>query len=180
MKLLGVDPGSTTIGVAIFDIDDYKLTINNITTLTLNYSKPLKPIFSNHITDKMFRLEQDIKTIVKEENIFWLAIEAGYISRAQPSAFGPLSKSMITIHRAFIEASNSYNITEYSPSIMKSVLQTKSNHKDDMLKAVKKIKELKPFINDNQTEHEIDAIAIGYTKLLDGRKYPESFFYIKR
>ena len=34
-----------------------------------------------------------------------------------------------------------------------------------MLKAVSEIKELKQFIRGNETEHEIDAIAIGYTHL---------------
>jgi len=39
---------------------------------------------------------------------------------------------------------------------------------------LKKIKELLPFIKeDKQTEHEIDAIAIGYTHIINIRKHLE-------
>lgn len=175
MFILGVDPGTNYCGVAIFEIDDRTLAIKNIRPLTLDYTKSRVSHIPNILIDRLSRLYNDIVDICKDYDLYWLAIEAGYISKLQPTAYGPLSKCIYTVESAFINVTNTFNITEYSPSIMKAVMGTESNHKDDMLKAVSQNSELKPYIKD-QTEHAIDAMAIGYTKLLDMRLYPACNF----
>jgi Holliday junction resolvasome RuvABC endonuclease subunit len=180
MVIMGVDPGSNYCGVAIFDIDDYTLKIKNVQPFTINLTVGDKSHYENTVLERLSNLFKYIYDITIDYNVYWLAIEAGYMSRLQPTAFGPLSKTIITIENGFIKGSGSYNITEFSPSIMKSVLNTDSNHKDDMYKAVKKVKELSRYVDVNIREHAVDAMAIGYTKLLDIRSNPECILYTIR
>jgi len=173
MKILGVDPSTNFIGMALFTIDDKTLDIINIEPFTYSLDKPAVSHMPNYVVDRLLRLDKEFYEYVRNNNIDWLAIEAGFINRLRPAAFGPLSKSIHTLESAFIRATNTRNITEYAPTLVKSYLKTESGTKEDMLKAVAGNKELNKYIL-GQSEHAIDAIAIGYSRILDIRSYPES------
>ena len=169
MRLVSVDPGTVTIGVAVWDIND-TLTIDRLTSFTV-YIPEFLPL--NKRLDLIYHTFKDI---FMDTEPFQLAHESGFINRFRPQAYGPIYTTIYLIKQAYTETIGDYGMFAYPPKMVKAVVSKGTADKNDMLKAVNSIKELQPFITAKETEHEIDAMAIGYTHLLNIRNYPEILF----
>jgi len=167
MKLIGIDPGTNYCGVATFTVENF--TITNLETRLIDSTWIDTGLF-----DKLLNVYNETYKIFLETLPIWLAIEAGFINRFRPAAYGPISKCIFSIEKAYYDATGLKNITELPPSIVKKFIsQNGLATKGDMLTAVSNIPEISKFLKGNETEHEIDAIAIGYTKLKTFLDYPE-------
>jgi len=172
-NFIGIDPGTNYCGVAIFNIND-DMTINNLNTILIDLTEPRYSIIENNLNYRLERLYEITSEIFQDTLPVWLAIEAGFINRFRPAAYGPIAKSIFAIEKAFMDNTGLRNITEYPPSIVKQVVSKHGlANKNDMFLAVSNIEELSKFLIGNESEHEIDAISIGYTQLINFRKYPE-------
>ena len=170
MRMISVDPGTVTIGVVIWDLNN-DFTIDNFKSFTI-YIDPNKDL--NVRMQDIYHIFNDV---FKEEEPFHLAHESGFINRFRPQAFGPIYTTIYLIRQAFINTIGVYGMYAYPPKMVKSIVSKGTADKDDMFTAVNSIKELKPFITGIETEHEIDAIAIGYSHLLNIRNYPEVLLF---
>jgi len=170
MKMISIDPGTRTIGICYWQLDK-NLDIINITSETL-------------IIDDNIVLEQRLNIIY---NLFYKIFEIykpfqvvhedAFMNRFRPNAYGPIYTTIYLIRNAYINQYGYYGIFSYPPKSIKAVINTGDANKNDMLMGVKKIEELKRFITDNMSEHEIDAIAIGYTHLLNVRNMVELLMF---
>jgi len=175
--LLGIDPGSNFVGLAWLEVDVY-CNVVSIDHFTIDLANPVYGVYPNTLNDRLRRLNGIIFDLCLDYNPFWLAIEAGFINRFRPAAYGPIAKSIFAIEDAFLSYLGMNKITEYPPSIVKrKIAQQGLANKDSMRDAIMSISEINRFINPTATEHEIDAIAIGYTKILEIRERPEIIYY---
>jgi Holliday junction resolvasome RuvABC endonuclease subunit len=173
---MGVDPGTNYCGVAIFDIDDKTFKIKSLENMLVNLTKPKYDIEnSNLLFPRLNILYKTFTNIYKDYDIYWLAIEAAFINRLRPAAYGPIVTSIYCIKKAFLDSYNLNNIVEYPPTVVKqSISEYGQATKDGMYDAVNGILELKHLFNiDKISEHEIDAIGMGYTLIKQIRNTPE-------
>jgi len=169
MRLISIDPGTTTCGIAIWDIGD-NFNIIDLTSFTLVIDRDI------YLETRISMIRDYIFNIIKDVEPFQLIHESGFIDRFRPQAYGPIYAVIYNIREAFklyFNYSDDERIFMYPPKNVKARLATGTADKSGMLEAVSSIDELKPFITLAETEHAIDAIAIGYTHLLNIREMPE-------
>jgi len=169
MRLISIDPGTATCGVAIWDIDD-NFNIMNLTSFTLNIDRNI------YLETRISMMRDYLFNIIKDVEPFQLIHESGFIDRFRPQAYGPIYAVIYNIREAFkfyFNYSDDERIFMYPPKSVKARLTSGTADKFSMLEAVSNIDELKPFITLAETEHAIDAIAIGYTHILNIRDMPE-------
>jgi len=170
--LLGIDPGNNT-GIAIFEISALTLCIVNITTATVvlnDIASPNLPlglgrnVMLNKVCDRL--------ACEYQPNV--VAMEAAFLNVRFPKAVMQLSQYVSTIENTFYNNNNFVKLYKHPPKYVKKYIGGGGNaDKDAMLLAVKAIPEVFENINlDRVTEHEVDAIAIGYVTLAMLRQYP--------
>lgn len=169
MYIIGIDPGTNYCGVAIFKLNN-NIEIENLNTILIDLTKESNSSLFNRLNVLYNRLVYIFNLYIP----IYLAVEAGYINRFRPAAYGPIAKAIYTIEKAYYDVTMLYNITEYPPSIVKNIISNNGlANKDDIEEAVYNIPDVEPFLTGYESEHEIDAISIGYTKIIEIRKYPE-------
>lgn len=168
MIMVSVDPGTIHCGVVIWDINDKTLKINNTQNFTIEIDPNLL------LEERLWLLHDIFFNIFIETDSLHLAHESAFLNRFRPMAYGPIYASINIIRKSFYDYSCNYNrIFAYPPKMVKATLVKGTANKNDMLEAVSKTKELQPFILGDESEHAIDALAIGYTHLLNIRKINE-------
>lgn len=164
--ILGIDPGNN-LGVSLIEVD-FDLNIKSIHTKVF--------VLNKGVTDEDF--------IIVERNNYLSSILTDLLRTYTPVAIGcedcfkskfanaviQLSQYLLTIRTTVYREFGKFPITIMPPKLVKSSIgATGSATKHDMYVAVKKIKELKDYVREDMTEHEIDAMAISYLTLLDFR-----------
>ena len=168
MIMVSVDPGTIHCGVVIWELDDITLNIIN----TQNFTIEIDPNLI--LEERLWMLYDIFFNIFTETNTLHLAHESAFLNRFRPMAYGPIYTSINIIRKSFYDYSfNFKRAFAYPPKLVKATIVKGTANKNDMLLAVRTIKELQPFILGNETEHEIDALAIGYTHLLNLRNMNE-------
>lgn len=126
---------------------------------------------------RLFRLHKTSKELFEYYDPVAVALEAGFINRFRPNAFGPLSRSLMVIEQASIDVNKDIIIKRYAPKFIKKVSVDKgSSDKNDVLYGVKGIESITVHIDPTVlSEHEVDALAIVYTLADDLKR--NSFFY---
>jgi Holliday junction resolvasome RuvABC endonuclease subunit len=169
-KIIGVDPGTNYAGVSIMEVSD-DLDVINIRPMLIDLTNPRYDVINNDLFYRLNRLYKISFDIFENELPIFLAIEAGFINRFRPAAYGPIAKSIYAIEKAFIDATGLNSIIEYPPSVVKQIIHGNwIANKDDMKSAVLSIY---PNLPDNLTEHEYDATAIASTLLTQIKNRPE-------
>ena len=168
MIMVSIDPGTIHCGVVIWELDDNTLNIKNTENFTIEINPNLI------LEERLWALYDIFYNIFLETNVLHLAHESAFLNRFRPMAYGPIYTSINIIRKSFYDYSFNFNrIFAYPPKLVKATVAKGTANKNDMLLAVKSINELQPFILDNESEHEIDALAIGYTHLLNLRNFKE-------
>lgn len=174
-RIIGIDPGTETLGVCILDIDMKTGEVISTTAFTLIASK--SPYF-----DKELSLLQDHKTarlkahLLNLQNLFikakpsLVASEAPFYNRMRPSAYAPLVETMMVIREALL-AFNRYSrlITLDPPRVKKAVGAKGNAKKEEVEKALRnyqvELKLSKKEI-DEMDEHSVDATCVAYAHYL--------------
>jgi Holliday junction resolvasome RuvABC endonuclease subunit len=176
---ISIDPGLNTCGVAVFTYKDNRFQVKS-TTLINNLRKLTdgEKLIAKKYTDRLAKLDTICKTIdtmydtLKEEGyeINTLIVEAPFYSSFRPAAFGSLVEtiSLIRYNVAFKRNSSFYAI---EPMAVKKAFAARGMaNKDDMRETLLlkiQTQELDCNIDiATISEHEVDAIAIGYTHFL--------------
>lgn len=172
LNIIGIDPGSNNLGVCILSLD-LKLNILNINTIPVclsSYSSENK-VYSD-LTTRLLYLMEEMAFIYNQFIPKIITIETSFINKNRPAAVIPLTSAISIIENTFVRLDNNIYITKFSPSIIKkSVKADPIGKKQPVYDALKKIDEINNLIElDALTEHEIDAIAIAYTQLLNLRQ----------
>jgi Holliday junction resolvasome RuvABC endonuclease subunit len=178
MNIVAFDPGTHCLGIATFFLDD-NLNINSIQATTFNSLRLLKQwnpdtykILSEDVHERVHVLKLTISEYFKHKNPDICVIEKMFYSKGSHTAYGALylSISMIT---SIVKYNNPYiNICFYEPAFIKrSIGSIISSDKQLVTNALKKIPEITLFVDlESYDSHAQDAMAIGYTHILQLRK----------
>ena len=130
-RILGIDPGTNTLGVAELSFDVETLEILNMTAKTLTAAKHTKDFWSNGIHGDRFSrinwLEESLLDILQESDPFQIAIESPFFNRMRPNAFEPLIQIKFAVQRAVQRHSAWRCMYEIDPPTVKKAVGVKGN-----------------------------------------------------
>ena len=164
-NIVGVDPGSNYVGVSVLNINSSTFQINSIASETINLSKIKSRTEPNYdITYKMDNLLQYLISLFNTIIPSVVSIENPFMFSKRPGAVIPLAKSLAIIEQAAITYNDGVLIYRISPSEVKNAIGAKGNaDKDTMLTTLEHHSILRHYIDiERMSEHEIDAVAMGY------------------
>lgn len=170
ITVMGIDPGTNT-GVSILTVDisnDYKII--NLMSFTFNLKQLSKN--SEEFIDRLQELNKLVISLNKDFEPAAIGMEAAFINMKYPKAVTTLTQYTTTIEIALSNFDQQVKLYKYPPKLVKQRLGNANADKEDMKENIKKIKELKPFITNEMTEHEIDATAIAYITVEEIKKFP--------
>ena len=165
ITLIGIDPGSSKLGVGIMVIDSSNSSIVESDAFTLNAdslitSDWIREIHGDRIA-RITALQNELNHLFNQYNPIAVACESPYFSMRQPGAFSALTEVMYSVRQAVM----SYNIccpfyTVEPSNVKKAVNAGWISNKDSVKSALGSITEIMNcLITDfNQLdEHSIDA-----------------------
>lgn len=175
--IVGFDPGTDTLGVAVITFDVRTLWIEKTTALTLRGSKcRMDPMMVETHSARFARLDAlgwNILELLRYHQPIAVASESPFFSSRMPGAFAALVEAVVMIRQAVWMYDPSVGVSLIDPPSVKQAVNAKGNAgKDVIQKAVLAIGELNyegllPL--GSLDEHSIDAIAVAYSKLIDYR-----------
>lgn len=175
--IVGIDPGSETMGVCILHF--------NVVTLNITKVSPATYIGSKLPFDRMLSiLHGDRTTRVKshEDNLFSIFVmnapvavstESPFYNPRMPGAYGALVEVICAIRNAVIRYSDTKPLYKVDPSSVKQAIGAKGNSDKEIVR--KSIAQIPEIINALDRplhildEHSIDATAVAYHQLLSYR-----------
>lgn len=165
-KFIAIDPGSQTLGLAIYTIDSADMSILEIRTSTLYLDTlPMNNLFNNSYNrdDKLISLYKFMLNLFNCELPSAVVIEAPFFNRFSPKAYGVLTEVVAYIKMASFNYSALIDVINVEPLLVKKTIGSNYREgKDGVRDAVLRNNILKPFLSDSITEHEYDAISIGW------------------
>ena len=177
-RLLGIDPGSTSMGLALFDLDIKNKKIVSIQAWTVKTDKLKNDtgLPEELYSEKIIRLQKlylHMLRVLKEERVNHVAYEGPFMNRLQPSAYGPLVSLMTMVHLAVIHTASGMGFSVFQPQEVKKSLGVAGKKGKEVVKeALSKnnaLMEALSFGNcllNDLDEHAIDGIAAGYTAII--------------
>ena len=169
IKIIGLDPGNH-LGISILQINPYNMGIEYIDSRTITLEKYS---IQDDLNYRLLLLGDILKDLYFNIRPNCVAMEAAFLNSRYPKAVVQLSQYTGMIEYTFNNIDPTLPLIKYPPMYIKSIAGgTGKADKNDMLSAVSTNNELNNLINlDIMTEHEIDAVCIAYTALLEIRNY---------
>lgn len=171
-RVMSIDPGSTSLGLAILDINCETLEITLVHVYTFHIDLVVKHGFANH--EFLYGIHaarlQAIAAVVTNMAFQWtvddVVSEAPYMGRF-PRAFEVLTQCMMSIRTALSCYYGDRPLVTFDPATVKSCVGVKGTSSDKL--AVANALLYLPRLNLGSInialldEHSTDAIAVGYT-----------------
>lgn len=176
--IIGIDPGSN-IGISIYHIDARDFSIVKIETRLVvlnNHTKAEDAL--DKVLEKLMYLHKVCLELQYAYEPQAVIIESAFLNIRFPKAVIQLSQYIATIETTFRQENPMVKIYRFPPKVIKKVFSDNgAAAKDDMLTAISKVNEVNVLVDTNTTsEHEIDAIAIGYVGITLFRLKPHLLF----
>jgi Holliday junction resolvasome RuvABC endonuclease subunit len=179
INILGIDPGTDTIGFSIIKVNIDDLSIIKAIAWTEKISRNIDDTsFETEINGLRFtrlnNISVQLSNILETFNPIVVASEAPFYNRLTPSAYAPLVETLFTINKtlAIWDAYKPLYIID-PPSVKRAVgAKGKANkkkgedNKDIVKRAIMSIKELKSLDFKPLDSHSVDACAVAYCQLL--------------
>lgn len=182
VRYLAVDPGLTNAGIAVFTIDFITFEIKGIKTFPSTFIHAAQSNvlgigekLSHRFLKARFQANY-LLTLTAVIKPAFIVIEAPFFSMKFPGAFRPLVELLGIYRTELYYRFPELHLVTYEPREVKKSVGAKMIGKEEVLKALVKIPEIMLFFDpSNKTEHEIDAVAVGFKHLLALRA-----LYLKR
>lgn len=170
-SIVGIDPGSETLGLGIIYIDIDSLEIVSSSAMTFVGSKMYvqdnwMSTMHNPRTARIHAHHKNLVDFFRTINPVAIACESPFYNPRRPNAYGVLVEVLTMVRQAIIE----YDVWKPlylidPPTVKKSVGAPGNADKERMLLAVKNMPELKLTIPvEVLDEHSIDALAVAYCR----------------
>ena len=182
---IAIDPGINNTGVILFTLSsDKKFTVIN-SRLILNIRKFTieEKLIIKKYGDRVPKLQSILNGVNEVYNsnkdlIKGIIIEAPFYSSFRPQTFGSIIE-VITLIKYNIAYKLNIDFNLIEPLLIKKIFSTKGMATKELMKEVleQKVKNNEifvPFNVDILSEHEIDAIAVGYSHYILKFKGEES------
>lgn len=174
VRLLSIDPGSTTTGFALWELNVHTSEIRSITTWTFNAGDIQYPGGAMDGYGDLYRrlhaLKNETKATLRRYAPLAVMSESPFFALRQPNAFEVLVKVLSTIREAvtehYVQTSPLFLV---DPSKAKRAFDVKGTGKDVVRVALLANKDLCAKLSkppSMMSEHEVDAVAVGYYMLL--------------
>jgi Holliday junction resolvasome RuvABC endonuclease subunit len=177
-RIVSIDPG-TNIGISIMTIDCITFEVVAIETrvVTLN-NYTYADDSSDRLLEKLIHLNKVCYEIAYSYSPIAIFVESAFLNMRFPKAVIQLSQFIATIETTFIQALPMIKIFRYPPKYVKKLISEYGGAtKDGMLDAINKIPNIGMLINTSLlTEHEVDAVAIGYVGLMEITQFPHLLY----
>jgi Holliday junction resolvasome RuvABC endonuclease subunit len=171
-KILCIDPGTKTLGYAVYEIDIETLDIVDCFAWTVDIVR-LDIYNENTVAtyqEKFARIiahKKNFRNVLDFYQPLIVVSETPFFSIMQPSAAGPLFELFATLEQTVEEWDSLKPLYKAEPrAVKKSVGAVDHKDKEAVKKALKKIPELSKANLDLLDNHSIDALAVGYYHLL--------------
>ena len=177
--LLGIDPGSSTLGVAILEINSITFSIVATTAYTIEATKlELFNTLDLRLPERERRLRAISKAIslyLEDYKPLTLAIESPFFNSRKPSAYAVLIETMYVLKQTARAYDLNLPIIEVDPPTAKKAIgvrrlkakerrRLKLTTKDLVREALLPLTALKLTSDiDSLDEHSLDAIAVAYS-----------------
>lgn len=173
-RVLGIDPGTTTLGVAIlhWDVDQPKIYVENAFTLTANDRLLGYQAFTEIHGSRIARFCQQADELA---NIFVnvkphaVIAESPYMGRFAQS-FGALTECVLNIRQTLFNHDMSMPLLQVDPTSVKKTVGVKKGRmsdKEDVRRALRERPELIWGVDlEALDEHSVDAVAVALYYLL--------------
>jgi Holliday junction resolvasome RuvABC endonuclease subunit len=176
--IVSLDPGSETLGVADFLINVETLEILGCSARTFKASKLSlsNTLVENHsaLFARTKAHYDNLLSFLRHREPFAVVSEAPFFSKKFPQAFAPLVLILNAIRSAVQDYHSQVQLTSIDPPTVKKAVGAPGNAgKPEMRTAVLRLKDLNyngALPIDILDEHAIDAIAVGYCKILQLRQ----------
>ena len=168
--LIGIDPGSTCVGICTMQVDLITEQILSTNAYTLRLDKlGGSDWVSDNYGDRFKRiakLKECLCLIFQENNPLSISIESPFFNRFRPQAYGVLMEVLSSIREAvFI---HDMWMTPYliDPSSVKNAVGAHGAAKKEIIQAmILNLTDINPVMElKSLDEHALDAIAVNYAR----------------
>jgi len=169
MYIMGVDPGSNHIGVAIFTLSNSGEIVSIVTRdITAEGIKSGVP-FHKPIHYKLKFISDSFKEILAEFNPKLVCFESGFINPHRMNSIIPLTKALAVMELAVIELDSKPFMVYLAPQEAKRKIGADFKlGKDGVVQALTMIDEVFNHVDPHLvSEHVADAIMLGYVAVRD-------------
>lgn len=174
ITILAIDPGSTFAGIAILKYHPDEKRIISATTELLNMPKMCKELIGVDPRDyALLRLDafgKALSKILEDHQPDEVVAESAFFSMPSAGSFSVLVQVMDRIQIAVNQYRPYTTVYKIPPSNVKNAVGAKGDAKKDPIKnALLKLNDLNytgEVPMQLLSEHEIDALAVGYTKIM--------------
>lgn len=168
MNLIGIDPGTDTIGISVFEIHVDTYEIIRCSAKTFSARKYMDDYWVLG-SDKDKRLNWIFKLLTQlfeAYQPFALAVESNFMNINRPMAYGALVELVATIRAAYREVRPSDSIQMITPSQGKASVKADRSAKDNTLLPFVE-KELGALYQgevplSSLDGHSLDSLVVGY------------------
>lgn len=169
-RILAIDPGTSTIGISILDLDLLTYDINLVWSDTYVSDHTLR-YYNDYVTNfetldvKLEIIKDLLVDIMAEWDVDDVVSESPYMGRF-PAAYGALTRCLDSIRRALQQYDYKLVLKLIDPATVKTNVGVSGKSGDK--NAVKQAVLMLPLTNVGNVnlhaldEHSIDSIAVGY------------------
>lgn len=176
-NVLGIDPGSAHLGVAVYTLDLKTKEIVSVNAFTIDalkskyFNKQEVKLFGEKIV-RIRSMVSEMQEVLHEYRPGLVVFESPFFNRFTPSAYGALKELLIALKLSLLDYNQSIPMADVDPPSAKKAIGAKGNaKKEDMTDALKlhvKKQGIPLLVEiDDLDEHSIDACAIGYWALMN-------------
>lgn len=168
--LIGIDPGSNEVGIAIMKIDLQNKKILQSSACSINLAKLIKPTcwlarVYDHKTAKILHIKKILHELLEAYNPIFIACETPYFNPSRPIAYGVLVEVLTTIKHSVIDYDINKKLEFITPSEVKVAVN--ASYKGDKIEMKDKVANLSDlnFVDkiSSLDDHAIDALAVAYS-----------------
>lgn len=176
-RVLGIDPGSDTLGIACLSVDVQTLEIVNTQAITFVGSKmSMNPWMEQIHSARFARIaahKQNFLNVFRITTPVAVVCESPFFNPARPNAFAPLVETLDALRQAVWEYDQQLPLDLVDPPTVKRAVGGKGNADKDMMKqlvmGLPGLNFTGPIPLQFVDEHSIDAIAVGYSRITQYR-----------
>jgi hypothetical protein len=171
-RIIGIDPGTDTLGASELELDLADGSISIVTAQTFHGSQLIRGYRDMEDTygarfARLYALEELLVTVFRDERPHSIISESPYFNSRRPQAYGALVEAMAMIARAVHQYCSRMPLLKVDPASNKANMKVsgKSGDKDLMKKAVLTCTDLRNPRHidlDALDEHSIDSLTVAY------------------
>lgn len=177
-NIISIDPG-TNMGVAIYTLDSDSGLVVGISTHVYSLNNHICTTHKlNNLLLKTQAIERACTSLYNLYKPVAMVVEAAFLNSKFPKAVMQLSHFIATIDNTMFRLNPLIKFFRYPPTYVKMGIGAGGNaDKVAMRKQVSSIPEITNFLDVSKvSEHEVDALAIGYVGIMNIRDRPHVLY----